>query len=184
MKWRALALVLAATGLRLGFSAGVRDQSLREAAQSSGMLIGTAVRPAQLSETAYASTLAREFNMLEPEDVLKWETVHPELHSFDFSQGDQITDFATRHSMKVRGHTLVWHQQNPKFTGARYSRGMSSMRLSTNCSRGNCAARSGETSPESAWRETAVCILSVASAGRMKLTRKPCCFTTRPARRS
>ena len=75
MKWRVLVLVLAAAALRPGFSAGVRDQSLREAAQSSRMLIGTAVRPAQLSEAAYASTLAREFNMLEPEDVLKWEEV-------------------------------------------------------------------------------------------------------------
>jgi hypothetical protein len=72
MKWRVLVPVLAAAALRLGFIAGVRDQSLREAAQSSGVLIGTAVRPAQLSEVAYASTLAREFNMLEPEDVLKW----------------------------------------------------------------------------------------------------------------
>jgi endo-1,4-beta-xylanase len=64
MKWRVLVLVFAAAALRLGFSAGVRDQSLREAAQSSRVLIGTAVRPAQLSEAAYASTLAREFNML------------------------------------------------------------------------------------------------------------------------
>ena len=89
--------------------------SLRAAADRAGILIGTAVRPAQLSETAYASTLAREFNMLEPEDVLKWETVHPEPQTFDFSQGDQIIDFATRHEMKIRGHTLVWHQQNPKW---------------------------------------------------------------------
>jgi endo-1,4-beta-xylanase len=64
MKWRVLVLVFAAAALRLGFSAGVRDQSLREAAQSSRVLIGTAVRPAQLSEAAYASTRAREFNML------------------------------------------------------------------------------------------------------------------------
>jgi endo-1,4-beta-xylanase len=115
MKWRALVLVLAAAALCLGFGAGVREQSLREAAQASGLLIGTAVRPAQLSEAAYASTLAREFNMLEPEDALKWEVVHPEPQSFDFSQADQIVDFATRHGMKVRGHTLVWHQQTPKW---------------------------------------------------------------------
>src|ERR1700674_5223278 len=124
MKWRVLVLVLAAAALRLGFSDGVREQSLREAAQASGMLIGTAVRPAQLSEAAYASTLAREFNMLEPEDVLKWEVVHPERQAFDFSQGDQIVDFATRHGMKVRGHTLVWHQQNPKWlTEGKYTSG-------------------------------------------------------------
>jgi GH35 family endo-1,4-beta-xylanase len=77
MKWRALIFLLAIPAFCLGFGDGVREQSLREAAQGSGMLIGTAVRPAHLSESAYASTLAREFNMLEPEDVLKWEVVHP-----------------------------------------------------------------------------------------------------------
>src|SRR5208282_5015348 len=115
MKWRALVLFLAAAIFTLGFGAAVPEQSLREAARGSGMLIGTAVRPAQLSEADYASTLAREFNMLEPEDALKWEVVHPEPQSFDFSQADQIVDFATRHNMKVRGHTLVWHRQNPKW---------------------------------------------------------------------
>ena len=124
MKWRALIFVLAAAALCLGFGARVREHSLREAAEASGMLIGTAVRPAQLSGAAYASTLAREFNMLEPEDVLKWEVVHPEPQSFDFSQGDQIVEFATRHGMKVRGHTLVWHQQNPKWlTEGKYTSG-------------------------------------------------------------
>ncbi len=115
MKWRALVLVLAAAALGMGFGAGFREPSLREAAQGSGLLIGTAARPAHLSEAAYASTLAREFNMMEPEDALKWEVVHPEPQSFDFYQADQIVDFASRHGMKVRGHTLVWHQQNPKW---------------------------------------------------------------------
>ncbi|MGA2237370.1 MAG: endo-1,4-beta-xylanase [Terriglobales bacterium] len=115
MKWQALVFLLAAAAFCPPFGAGVREQSLREAAQRSGLLIGTAVRPAQLSEAAYASTLAREFNMLEPEDALKWEVVHPARQSFDFSQADQIVDFATRHDMKVRGHTLVWHRQNPKW---------------------------------------------------------------------
>jgi endo-1,4-beta-xylanase len=120
MKWLALA---ATTGVFcLGFGANVQEQPLREAARGSGMLIGTAVRPAQLSEAAYASTLAREFNMVEPEDALKWEVVHPEPRAFDFVQADQIVDFAARHGMKVRGHTLVWHRQNPKWlTERKYS---------------------------------------------------------------
>ncbi|MFI5103097.1 MAG: endo-1,4-beta-xylanase [Terriglobales bacterium] len=115
MKWRVLVFTLANAAFCLGFGIGVPEQSLREAARGSGLLIGTAVRPAPLSEAAYASTLAREFNMAEPEDALKWEVVHPARQSFDFSQADQIVDFATRHGMKVRGHTLVWHRQNPKW---------------------------------------------------------------------
>jgi len=114
-KWRVLILVLATVVFCLEVGGAVPELSLREAADKSGVLVGTAVRPAQLSEPEYASTLAREFNMLEPEDVLKWETVHPQRQSFDFSQPDRLIDFAAAHGMKVRGHTLVWHQQNPKW---------------------------------------------------------------------
>jgi endo-1,4-beta-xylanase len=114
MQRPALAFALAAAAFCLSASAP-NEGSLREAAQHSGFLIGTAVRPAQLSEAAYATTLAREFNMVEPEDALKWEVVHPQPNSFDFSQADQVLEFATRHGMKVRGHTLVWHRQNPKW---------------------------------------------------------------------
>ncbi len=124
MRWRGLVLAFAAAAFCLGLGAGVPEQSLREAAQGAGMLIGTAVRPWALSEGAYASTLAREFNMLEPEDALKWEVVHPQPQSFDFSQADRIVDFAARHGMKVRGHTLVWHRQNPKWlTEGKYTSG-------------------------------------------------------------
>jgi endo-1,4-beta-xylanase len=112
MNWR---VVLPLSLVCLGFGANAADQTLREAADASGLLIGTAVRPTHLSEPDYSSTLAREFNMLEPEDALKWETVHPERQSYDFSQGDRIVDFAIAHGMKVRGHTLVWHHQNPKW---------------------------------------------------------------------
>jgi len=120
MKCRALALVAAIVSS--GFGAGNQEQTLRQAAQGTGILIGTAVRPAQFSEAAYTSTLAREFNMVEPEDALKWDTIHPEPESFDFAQGDLVIDFAIRHNMKVRGHTLVWHKQNPKWlTRGKYS---------------------------------------------------------------
>ena len=119
MTWRgsAFILILAAAVFGVGSGAAVSEQSrsLREAAQGAGMLIGAAVRPAQLSEAAYAATLAREFNMVEPEDTLKWEMVHPERESFDFSEADKVVDFAIRHGMKVRGHTLVWHRQDPKW---------------------------------------------------------------------
>jgi endo-1,4-beta-xylanase len=107
-----------------GFASGspTTPESLRNTAQHAGVLVGAAVRSEQLSEAAYASTLAREFNLLEPEDAMKWEVVHPRPEVFDFSQADRIVAFASAHEMKVRGHTLVWHQQNPKWlTEGRYT---------------------------------------------------------------
>ena len=97
----------------LGIATASPPGSLREAAQRSGMLVGAAARPAHLSEQAYTATLAREFNMLEPEDVMKWEVLRPDPQSFDFLLADRLLDFAERHDMKVRGHTLVWHNQIP-----------------------------------------------------------------------
>jgi endo-1,4-beta-xylanase len=88
-------------------------QTLRDTTAQSKILVGAAVRPEQLTEPAYALTLAREFNMVEPENDLKWEVVHPTLQGFNFSAGDRLVDFAIAHQMKVRGHTLAWHQQNP-----------------------------------------------------------------------
>jgi len=88
-------------------------QSLRQAADQDGMLIGTAVRPSQLSETAYASTLAREYNMVEPEDAMKWWVLRPDAATYDFRQGDDVVRFAQAHQMKVRGHCLVWGRYNP-----------------------------------------------------------------------
>jgi endo-1,4-beta-xylanase len=88
-------------------------QSLREAANSSGMLVGAAIRPSLLSEPAYATTLAREFNMVEPEDALKWWVIRQKQDSFDFQQADEIVHFAQVHEMKVRGHCLVWDHNHP-----------------------------------------------------------------------
>ena len=69
--------------------------------------------PSQLSETAYASTLAREFNMVEAEDAMKWWVLRPDAATYDFRQGDEVVRFAQAHQMKVRGHCLVWGRDNP-----------------------------------------------------------------------
>lgn len=93
------------------------------------MLIGTAVRPNLLSETAYAATLTREYNMVEPEDAMKWWIVRPAADVFDFRQGDAVVRFARTHGMKVRGHCLVWDHNNPDWLvqGHYTSAGMSSL---------------------------------------------------------
>jgi endo-1,4-beta-xylanase len=88
-------------------------QSLREQADKAGMLVGAAVAPSLFSEASYASTLAREFNMLEPENVMKWAAIRPNQNTFNFKPGDQVVSFAEAHGMKVRGHCLVWAKYNP-----------------------------------------------------------------------
>jgi endo-1,4-beta-xylanase len=92
---------------------------LREAAGQAGILVGTAVRPGLFSEAAYSATLAREFNMVEPEDAMKWSVVRRNPDFFDFRAGDQVVSFAHAHGMKVRGHCLVWDHDNPQWVTQR-----------------------------------------------------------------
>ena len=90
-------------------------QGLRESANSAGVLVGAAVRPSLFSEAAYSATLAREFNMVEPEDAMKWWIVRRNAGTFDFREGDEVVHFAQAHGMKVRGHCLVWDHDNPEW---------------------------------------------------------------------
>jgi endo-1,4-beta-xylanase len=90
-------------------------RALRDPAHSAGVLVGAAVRPSLFSEAAYSATLAREFNMVEPEDAMKWWTVRRNADTFDFREGDEVVRFAQAHSMTVRGHCLVWDHDNPEW---------------------------------------------------------------------
>jgi len=87
--------------------------TLRQAASRTGLLVGTAVRPALFHESAYSETLSREFNMLEPENEMKWQILRKKPGIFDFSSADEAVRFAEAHAMQIRGHCLVWDHQNP-----------------------------------------------------------------------
>ena len=91
--------------------------TLRNAGRARNVIVGAAADPKHLGETAYASTLASEFSQLEPENQMKLGPIHPrpgnDASAYDFSPADQLVTFAQQHSMLVRGHCLVWHQQVP-----------------------------------------------------------------------
>jgi len=88
-------------------------QSLRDCADARGILTGVAARPQMFSERLYSYTPAHEFNLLEPDDAMKWWVLRPSPATFDFTQADLVVAFAQTHRMKVRGHTLVWGWSNP-----------------------------------------------------------------------
>jgi endo-1,4-beta-xylanase len=124
---KAMRVLVACALLLLTGGGSCLAQTLRGYADKRGLLIGTAVNPTLFAEPAYAATLAREFNLLEPENVMKWGTVRPDRATFNFKPGDQVVAFAQAHQMKVRGHCLVWSEYNPawlaqgRFTSAQMS---------------------------------------------------------------
>ena len=89
--------------------------TLRQAAEARKLLVGTAVFPEGLQDQAYAGLLAREFNVLTPENAMKWDAIHPQPNEWTFDAADRLVEFAAKNHMKVTGHVLVWHQQLPEY---------------------------------------------------------------------
>jgi endo-1,4-beta-xylanase len=65
--------------------------------------------------TEFQRILASEFNSLTPENDMKWDSLHPAPDVYDFSGGDAVVAFAKANRQEVRGHTLLWHSQNPQW---------------------------------------------------------------------
>ncbi len=84
--------------------------------------IGAAVEPQTLQ--THGDLLAAQVNSLVAENAMKWDHIHPrrgnDSSAYNFSGADAIVAFAQEHGMRVRGHTLIWHQQGPPmvFRGA------------------------------------------------------------------
>ena len=97
--------------------------SLRELAEERGMLIGAGISTSHLGEATYTNILRREFNVVVAETAMRWDTIHPEPLSYDFSQADQIVSFAQANGMAAYGHMLVWDYNYPDWlTQAEHSR--------------------------------------------------------------
>ncbi|HEX6390696.1 MAG TPA: endo-1,4-beta-xylanase [Solirubrobacteraceae bacterium] len=76
--------------------------------------VGTAVDGLALDrEPGYRTVLAEEFSSVTPENAMKWGVIEPQPGKFAWGDADAIVDFARDHGQRVRGHTLVWHSQNP-----------------------------------------------------------------------
>jgi endo-1,4-beta-xylanase len=94
-------------------TAQAAGSTLRSAAEAKGLYFGAALSTAHISEAPYASTAATQFDMVTPENEMKWDTVEASRGSFNYAPGDQVAAFAQAHSQRVRGHNLVWHSQLP-----------------------------------------------------------------------
>ena len=72
--------------------------------------IGVAVSPSSF-EGEQGEFIKKHFNSLTPENVMKPALLQPEEGRFNWEDADKIVEFALENGMKVRGHTLCWHNQ-------------------------------------------------------------------------
>lgn len=84
---------------------------LRDAAAKRGRRIGVALATWFFDHPHYAELARQQYDSLTAENEMKWYAIEPQPGQFDFKAGDRLVAFAKEHGMRVRGHTLVWHNQ-------------------------------------------------------------------------
>ena len=90
------------------------NQPLRALAAPADLFIGTAVNMDWLPVQAeYSDWIGTQFSSMTAESALKWRVVEPQRGRLDFGDGDALVKFARAHGERVRGHTLVWHDELP-----------------------------------------------------------------------
>lgn len=57
--------------------------------------------------------ITKHFNTITPENLMKWERIHPEPDNYNFEAADAYVEFGEKHNMFIVGHNLVWHSQVP-----------------------------------------------------------------------
>lgn len=81
--------------------------------------IGVAINQNQFTgqDTNGVALITSQFSAISPENVLKWEIVHPQpgTNGYDFAPGDAYVTFGEQHKMLIIGHTLIWHSQTPSW---------------------------------------------------------------------
>ncbi|MFI6115237.1 endo-1,4-beta-xylanase, partial [Kitasatospora sp. NPDC051164] len=87
-------------------------------ATPSGRYFGTAVAAGRLGDSTYTAIADREFNMITPENEMKWDAIEPSRGNFNFGSADSIVNHASAHGQRMRGHTLVWHSQLPSWVSS------------------------------------------------------------------
>jgi endo-1,4-beta-xylanase len=86
-------------------------QPLKQAGAAAHRRIGTALMSHHLSNAQVRALVVREFDSLTPENEMKWGALEPQPGRFDFDAADRLVSFAAENGIRMRGHTLVWHNQ-------------------------------------------------------------------------
>lgn len=98
-------------------AAGAQQPTTLKDAYRGVFHVGAAINERQIAGTDDVSTriVATQFDSISPENVLKWERVHPEPDTYNFDLADKYVAFGQKNHMFIVGHNLVWHSQVPNW---------------------------------------------------------------------
>lgn len=109
--WFVLTICLSSLAVKAQTAA---PTTLKDAFKS-GFVIGAAIDTDQITgkDAAGDALLVQQFNSISPENVMKWEVIHPRPDAYNFTLADKYVEFGLKNHMFIVGHNLCWHSQTP-----------------------------------------------------------------------
>ena len=89
--------------------------TLREQAATRDIAIGVGANSQRLLDPRYQQLIGSNFNSITDTNAFKWDVTEPRPGEFNFTAADRVVSVAERYHLRVRGHTLIWHNQNPSW---------------------------------------------------------------------
>ena len=110
----ATAGLVATTALALAGPAQA-GTTLGQSAAERGRYFGVAIAAGRMGDSTYMGIVDREFDSIVAENEMKMDATEPNQNQFNFTNGDRIANYALGKGKKLRGHTLAWHAQQPRW---------------------------------------------------------------------
>lgn len=112
-----LCLALAALGPLVNLPAQELP-TLKDAFKDSFM-VGVAINQRQSDDrdTNGVALVKAQFNSISPENIMKWESIHPRPgpDGYNFGPADRYVEFGEKNGLHIVGHCLIWHGQTPSW---------------------------------------------------------------------
>jgi endo-1,4-beta-xylanase len=114
---RSLLAAPALLSWRTGAAAAEEDvPGLHRQALTKGRFYGAAIDNNVLhTDLVFMAQVPVECGILTGESAFKWNEIQPGPTKFNFTHADALMTYAMHHDMQLRGHTLLWHEANPKW---------------------------------------------------------------------
>src|SRR5579859_563224 len=92
---------------------------LKQLAEEKGLLFGSSLALKYCTQSAvYQQLFLAQCDIATPELHMKWNSLSSQPGVYDFSTADKLVAFCSSAQIKVRGHTLVWHDALPAWVTA------------------------------------------------------------------
>lgn len=84
-------------------------------AKEKGLDTGYALAAGDIYPKKSVAIIKNDCTILTSENCMKWNNIRPKKDYWNWGDADALINFAEENGMRVKWHTLGWHQANPPF---------------------------------------------------------------------